>query len=106
MQVVESSVRPGERRIEAPLGANERLGALVEPDPAATGELDRAREDGAGPMDDLARRDSRGQAKLPRCQHSAYRVVVRDPSAPKTATSLPGRTAGVRRRTIEGGEPR
>ena len=79
VQEVELLGAPGERRIEAPLGANECGGALVEPDPAATGELDRAREDGSGPLDDLAGRDSRGQAELTRRQDGPLGVVVGGP---------------------------
>ena len=54
-----------------------RSGALVEPDPADAGELDRPGDNGAGSVDDLAGRDPGGQAELARRQHCLDRVVVR-----------------------------
>ena len=76
VQVVELLGAADERRIETPLVANERVSALVEPDPADTGELDGARDDGSGALDDLAGRDSRGQAELMRRQDGPLGVVV------------------------------
>ena len=79
VQMGELLLAAGERCIETPLRAHECRSALVEPDPAAAGELVGPRDDGSGPLDDLAGRDPRGQAELTRRQHRPFGVVVGGP---------------------------
>ena len=90
VQVVELLGAAGERRVEAPLRANECGGALVEPDPAAAGELDRAREDGSGPWTTSPVATPAGKPSSRAASTARSASSSAGPSAPKTATSLSG----------------